>query len=59
MTAGLFRQYDLYDGTGTQKSPTLELFESTRANIDMAADYVLAYAEEGGGVRVRVRSGQD
>ncbi|RFU78092.1 cytochrome p450 [Trichoderma arundinaceum] len=28
--AGLFRKYDLYDGTGRQKTPTLDLYDTLR-----------------------------
>jgi hypothetical protein len=55
--AGVFRKYDLYDGTGRQKGPTLELFETTREHdVDMAADFVsAAIRADSVGVRVLVR----
>jgi hypothetical protein len=54
--AGIFRKYDLYDGTGRQKGPTLELFERTREDVDMASDFAVLFIKEGRrGVRVLVR----
>lgn len=54
--AGIFRKYDLYDGTGNQKCPTLELFETSRVDVDMASDLVASALKEGSqGVRVMVR----
>jgi hypothetical protein len=55
--AGVFRKYDLYDGTGRQKGPTLELFETTREHdVDMAADFVsAAIRADSVGVRVLIR----
>ena len=56
MLAGIFRKYDLYDGTGKQTCPTLELFETGREDVDMAADFVSPFLKEGSlGVRLRVR----
>ena len=56
MIAGIFRKYDLYDRTGKQTGPTLELFETGRGDVDMAADYFTAYLKPGSqGVRVIVR----
>jgi hypothetical protein len=55
--AAVFRKYDLYDGTGTQEGPTLELFETTREHdVDMVADFVTAGTNpDSVGVRVTVR----
>ena len=54
--AGVFRKYDAYDGTGKQRGPTLELFETTRHDVDMVADHVTPYVrEESLGVRLKVR----
>jgi hypothetical protein len=54
--AGIFRKYDLYDGTGKQKGPTLELFETGREEVDMAFDSLIPYPKKGTlGVRLRVR----
>lgn len=56
--AAIFRKYDVYDGTGTQLGPTLELFETDRRDIDVVADFGVPFVMEGRkGVRVVVRSG--
>jgi hypothetical protein len=55
--AGIFRKYDGYDGTGRQKGPTLELWESTREDVDMASDFAVPFIRAGRkGVRVLVRN---
>ena len=60
ITAGIFRKYDLYDGMKRQTSPTFELFETGREDVDMVADYVTPFVRDGSlGVRLRVRSGQE
>jgi hypothetical protein len=60
MVAGVFRKYDLYDGSGKQTYPTLELFETGREDVSMVADYTTPYLREGShGVRVTVRSGKE
>lgn len=60
MIAGIFRKYDLYDGTGKQTSPTLELFKTGREDVDMVADFVTPFRPKGNpGVRVKVRLGQE
>jgi hypothetical protein len=60
MLAGIFRKYDLYDGTGKQTCPTLELFQTGREDVDMVADFVTPFLrKESLGVRVRVRSGKE
>ncbi|CZT46526.1 related to trichodiene oxygenase cytochrome P450 [Rhynchosporium secalis] len=54
--SGIFRKYDLYDGTGKQSSPTLELYQTGRDDVDMVADYAIPYVrDESLGVRVKVR----
>jgi hypothetical protein len=55
--AGVFRKYGLYDGTGGQRGPTLELYRTTRGrDVDMAADFVAAAIRaDSVGVRVVVR----
>jgi hypothetical protein len=55
--AGIFRRYDLYDGTGKQTTPTLELYKTKREDdVDMAADITTPYLKDGSfGVRVMVR----
>ena len=60
ITAGLFRKYDLHDRSKKQNYPTFELFETSREDVDMVADFVLQYVREGShGVRVKVRSGEE
>jgi hypothetical protein len=55
--AGIFRKYDRYDGTGRQKGPTLELWESTREDVDMVCDFAVPFIRAGRkGVRVLVRN---
>ncbi|KAL2065828.1 hypothetical protein VTL71DRAFT_3498 [Oculimacula yallundae] len=54
--SGIFRKYDLYDGTGKQSGPTLELYQTGRDDVDMFADHVTPHVrEESLGVRVIVR----
>jgi hypothetical protein len=56
LLAGIFRKYDLYDGTGKQAGSTLELYNTTREDVDMAADSLTPVLKEGSlGVRVIVR----
>ena len=55
--ATIFRKYDLYDGTGTQKTPTLELYETTREDVDLVSNFVQPFIAKGRkGVRVVVRN---
>ncbi|KAJ1326613.1 cytochrome P450 family 628 [Microdochium nivale] len=58
-TAGLFRRYSLYDpakGEKGQGGPTLELFETTRRDIEMASDCITpALAPGSEGLRLRIR----
>lgn len=52
----IFRKYDLYDGTGDQKVPTLELFETKREDMDIAYDFVTPMPRKGSlGLWVKVR----
>ena len=55
--AGVFRKYDLYDGTGGQTTPTLTLYETTRErDVDIESDVMAGYPKrESKGVRVVVR----
>ncbi len=54
--AGVFRKYDLYDGSGRQTCPTLELYKTGREDVDMVADFVTPFVrDESLGVRVTVR----
>jgi hypothetical protein len=60
LTAGMFRKYDVYDGTGTQSCPTLELYETSRADVDLASDFAMPQVRVGSkGVRVRIREGRE
>lgn len=59
--AGIFRKYDLYDGTGNQKSPTLALYNTIRErDVDAVIDLVVPFPAKGSkGVRLAVREGHD
>lgn len=56
-TAGVFRKYAIYDaGKATQGGPTLQLFETTREDVRLHADYVTPGLRPGShGVRVVIR----
>ncbi|ERS99014.1 Cytochrome P450 family protein [Sporothrix schenckii 1099-18] len=56
-TAGIFRKYSPYDPTQkVQNGPTMELYETTVADVELHSDYVAAHAYPGSkGVRVRIR----
>lgn len=57
--AALFREYDVWDGTDKQESPTLQLYQTERADVDMASALILPFIEQGRhGVRVIVRAGK-
>jgi hypothetical protein len=55
--AGIFRKYDLYDGTGIQESPALALYDTVRErDIDAVIDLVVPYPAKGShGLRLIVR----
>ena len=56
MLAGIFRKYDLYDGSGKQTGPTLELYETGPDDVNMDADFVTPFLKKGRlGVRLRIR----
>jgi hypothetical protein len=56
MLGGTFSKYDVYDSTGKQTSSTLDLYKTTREDVDMAADSLTPVLREGSlGVRVIVR----
>lgn len=57
-TAGLVRRYNLYDPTlKVQNGPTLELYQTTKANIATYADFITTGAGYGTqGVRVKIRN---
>ena len=58
-TAGIFRRYDRYDpakGEQGQGGPTLELFETTRRDIEMDRDYITpGLPPDSQGLRLRIR----
>lgn len=47
MTAGIFRICGLYDGTEKQKGSALELYESTREDLDMVTDFAVPFIKSG------------
>jgi hypothetical protein len=54
--AGIFLKYDLFDGSGKQTSPTLELFETDRDDVDIKYDFLIPFPKKGSlGVRLKVR----
>lgn len=54
--AAIFTRYDAWDGTGKQKSLTMELFETTLADIECVRDMVSEIvSEDSNGVRVVIR----
>jgi hypothetical protein len=55
--AVMFRKYDLYDGSGDQQTPTLELFETSREDdVDIYADFATPWPRNKlPGIRVMVR----
>lgn len=56
--AGIFRKYDLYDGTAKQQGPTLALYDTIRErDVDAVIDLVVPYPAKGSqGVRLAVRA---
>lgn len=56
--AGIFRKYDLYDGTGSQKGPTLALYDTVRErDIEAVIDLVVPYPAKGShGLQLAVRA---
>jgi hypothetical protein len=60
ITAGIFRRYDVYDGTGKQAGPTLELYGTTEEDVMIACDFVTTAVKPGSdGVRVVIRHGSE
>ena len=56
LIASIFRKYDLYDGSGTQKCPTLELYDTSAEDIEIERDLLTPTAKVGSrGLRLRVR----
>jgi hypothetical protein len=57
--AGIFRKYDLYDpakGEKGQGRPTLELFQTTREDVDFVSDFITpGLKPDSKGVRLVVR----
>ena len=60
ITAGIFRKYDLYDGTGMQKEPTLALYDTIKErDLDPVYDFMLGFPAKGSrGIRITVREGR-
>lgn len=56
--AGIFRKFDLDDGSGKQTGPTLALYDTLRKrDVDTARDQLISLPVEGSeGVRVQVRA---
>ena len=53
---GSLEGYDAYDGSGKQTGPTMELFETSREDVEVASDFSEAVPRGGRrGVRVNVR----
>jgi cytochrome P450 len=54
--AGLFGRFDVWDGSGEQKGLTLELFRTTREDVDIVRDLVTENVKSGSlGVRILVK----
>ncbi|GAM87000.1 hypothetical protein ANO11243_050210 [Dothideomycetidae sp. 11243] len=54
--AGIFSKYDLYDPTKQQTGPTLELYDSTRQEVEMYSDFVTPGLPKGSqGLRLIIR----
>jgi hypothetical protein len=57
LLAGLFRRYDVWDKSREQKLLTLELFQTTRDDIDIARDLVTENMKaDSQGVRLMIRN---
>lgn len=59
LLAGIFRQYEIFDGTGKQTLPTLALYDTVKErDVDVKSDYLVPFPEKGSkGIRVKVRAG--
>ena len=57
--AGIFRRYELYDGTDKQTAPTLALYDTTRErDVDVTFDCLVPFPAKGSkGIQIKVRSG--
>jgi len=54
--AGIFRKYDVYDGSSKAKEPTLQLYETDRGDVDIYADFVTPVPKpESQGIRIVVK----
>lgn len=58
LLAGIFRQYEIFDGTGKQTVPTLALYDTVKErDVDVKYDYQVPFPEkESKGIRVKVRA---
>ncbi|KAL9122679.1 MAG: hypothetical protein Q9187_000765 [Circinaria calcarea] len=56
---GIFRRYELYDGTGKQTAPTLALHDTYRArDVDVTYDCLVPFPQKGSkGIQIKVRTG--
>ena len=56
----IFHKYDIYDGTGKQKEPTLALYDTIRErDVDAERDMIAPLPAKGSkGVRITVREGK-
>ena len=53
--AWIFKKFNLYDGNEKQSSPSVELLEADREDVDMAFDILIHFRKQGSlGVRLRV-----
>ena len=61
LLAGIFRRYDIFDGTGRQTVPTLALHDVVKErDVDVKYDYQVPFPEkESKGIRVQVRAGAE
>ena len=57
----MFRQYDIFDGTGKQTVPTFALYDTVKErDVDVKYDYQVPFPEkESKGIRVKVRAGAE
>ena len=54
--ATIFRRYSAYDGSDKQTEPTLQLYDTTREDVDMVADFGTYEVKAGSpGPRILVR----
>ena len=61
LLAGIFRRYEIFDGTGEQTAPTLALYDVVKErDVDVKYDYQVPFPEKKSkGIRVKVRAGAE